>query len=143
MKLSVMDRMTTAALLPQKASFINHGLIEKAKADLSFNEEENALLDFQPVEGTSRMTWKQSRIFNKITKEFIEPTEGIDQKMIASMIMANPENFEMKDTVTDAEIELGDVVTKMIVKALEALDKAEDLTVQQLNLYKKFLKPSD
>lgn len=139
MKLSVMDRMTTSALLPTKTSYANHMLIEKARKILSFDEIEHKLLNFRQ-EG--QMTkWDQSQIINKETGEVI--SKDILPEMIERMITAQPDNFEMRPTVDEVEIDLGDVVTKIIIKALEALDKAEDLTLQQLTLYKKFLKPSE
>ncbi len=137
MKLSVMDRLTTSGILPQKASYTNHMLIEKARELLSFNEAEHKLLNFRPVD--NQTFWDQSRIYNKSTGEAIP--KDLPKEMVETMIAANPENFEMKPTVDEVEIDLGDVVTKLITKALETLDKAEDLSVQQLALYKKFLKP--
>lgn len=140
MKLSVLDRMTTAALLPQKASYTNHMLIEEARKLLSFNEEEHKLLNFRPAEG-GQTTWNQSSLINKETNEPV--SRDVLPETLERMVMANPERFEMTPTVDEKEISLGDVVTKTIVEALKALDKSEDLTRPQLVLYKKFLKPSD
>jgi len=137
MKLSVIDRITTSALLPQKASYINHMLIEEARKKLSFTEYEHKALNFR-VEG-EQTRWDQAQLVNKSTGESIP--KDLPKDMVERMVLAEPENFEMRPTVEEVEIDLGDVVTKIIVKALEALDKAEDLDQAQLNLYKKFLKP--
>jgi hypothetical protein len=137
MKLSVMDRMTTSALLPAKASYANHMLIEEARAILSFTEDEHKLLNFRQEGEMTR--WDESRVFNKETNEPV--SKDILPEFLAKMVTAQPDNFEMRSTVDEVEINLGDVVTKILTEALEALDKAEDLTVHQLNLYKKFLAP--
>lgn len=129
--------MTTSALLPVKASYSNHMLIEEARKILSFNEDEHKLLNFRSEGDQTR--WDQSIIINKETGEPI--SKDILPEMVNRMVMAQPDNFEMKPTVGEVEIDLGDVVTKLITEALEALDKAENLTVHQLNLYKKFIKP--
>ncbi len=137
MKLSVMDRLTTSGLLPQKASFENHMLIEEARKNLSFTEEEHKLLGFRKEGEMTR--WNQSQLMNKETGEPVKA--DIPQEMVERMIMAQPDNFEMVSVVDDKEIDLGDVVTKIIIEVLKDLDKAEDLNIHQLNLYKKFLKP--
>jgi hypothetical protein len=137
MKLSVMDRMTTSALLPTKASYANHMLIEEARAILSFTEDEHKLLNFRQ-EGEMTQ-WDQNRVFNKGTSEFV--SKDIIPDVLGRMVTTNPDQFEMRPTVDEVEIELGDVVTKILTEALGALDKAESLMLPQLNVYKKFLKP--
>jgi hypothetical protein len=137
MKLSVMDRMTTSALLPEKASYANHMLIEEARKVLSFTEDEHKLLNFRQEGELTK--WDQNRIFNKETDQYV--SKDLLPDAVGMLIAANPTGFEMRPSVDEVEIDLGDVVTKILTEALKALDKAEDLTVHQLNLYKKFLAP--
>ena len=56
MKLNIMERLMVAQLLPEKGSFVNLGLIRKAKENVSFNEQEHK--DFQ-IKATEdgRITW--------------------------------------------------------------------------------------
>ena len=46
MKLSVMERLLTQNLLPEKGSFTNLKLVRVARENLSFNEAENKALAF-------------------------------------------------------------------------------------------------
>jgi hypothetical protein len=63
MELSVLERIVLSQILPTEGSFKNLKLIRVMREDLSFNEEENALLEFQETDG--RLTWKEGVVGNK------------------------------------------------------------------------------
>ena len=45
----------------------------------------------------------------------------------------------LEGAVPDKEIELGEVVTQMVIRKLKELDEAEDLKAEQVALYEKFI----
>lgn len=51
MKLTVLERVVTQGLLPEKGTFANIKLIRQAKESLSFTEAENKALNFRQEEG--------------------------------------------------------------------------------------------
>lgn len=101
MKLSVLERLMIQNLLPMETNFTTLKLMRVAREDLSFTEEENRLLNFQPVDG-DKLRWQDGQ-------------------------------------VGEVEIELGEVVTTEIVKALKKLNDENKLTESHLSLYEKFV----
>jgi len=55
MKLSVLERVVSLSMLPQKGSFTNIKLLRVVREDLSFDETENSKLKF--VQGEASLTW--------------------------------------------------------------------------------------
>jgi len=64
MKLSIAERLMVAQLLPEKGSFINLGLIRKAKEDVSFSDKEHADLHII-ITDEGRVTWVDPDNYNK------------------------------------------------------------------------------
>jgi len=139
MKLTVMNRITLSGLLPLKANFLNHMLIEEARKVLSFSEVEHKALQFRTLDG-GKVTWNETQLTNKETGKTVP--KNMEQGIVERMVMAEPDNFEMRPTVDEVELEFGDVVTRLICEALKALNEAEALDMNQLALYKKFIKSS-
>jgi len=102
MRLTVMERLLTQGLLPEKGSFSNLKLIREAREALSFTEAENKELKFVEKEG--QITWTEA--------------QGIP---------------------SDVNIEIGEVATEMIKKELRKLNDKDELAVNQVSLYSKFI----
>ena len=109
MKLSVMERIILLGILPKEGSFANLRLLRSVKEALSFNEEENKLLKFRQ-EGEQTL-WEDRTI--------------VDGKAVP--------------TVPEREFAIGKVVTSLIAKELETLNKQQKLTEQHFSLYEKFI----
>lgn len=56
MLLDVMERFALLALLPQQGDFTTLKIVRETREELSFTEEENAILDFQSHDD-GRVTW--------------------------------------------------------------------------------------
>ena len=96
-------------ILPKEGSFTNLRLLRTTKEDLSFNEEENKFLKFRQ-EG-EQMIWDDRKV--------------VDGKSVP--------------TVPEREFAIGKVVTSLIVKALDTLNRQQKLTEQHFSLYEKFI----
>uniref|UniRef100_A0A6M3KFR6 Uncharacterized protein n=1 Tax=viral metagenome TaxID=1070528 RepID=A0A6M3KFR6_9ZZZZ len=141
MKLSVMERINILGLLPEKGSYSNLKLLRVAKEALSFTESENKLLNFrtEEVKGQVKTFWNDKIIYDKLTNKPVEGT--ID--FIMRMVNANPDNFEMRSTVGEVDIKIGEVVTNMIVKTLKDLESREVLEEKYFSIYEKFIENKD
>ena len=68
MKLTVTERLIIQQLLPEKGTFINLRLIREAREDLSFNEEENKLMNFRPhPNNQENIVWDETGYTKEIT----------------------------------------------------------------------------
>ena len=133
MQLNVLERLILLNILPTEGSFTNLKLVRVTRENLSFTEEENKALNFRQ-EG-AQLVWNDFDTFNKSTGEPIKADSEFAQKMIEK----NPDAFERRAIVGEKEIEIGEVVTKLIVGELEKLDKEEKLQSEQMGLYSKFM----
>lgn len=135
MKLSVLERLLLLSLLPKEGSFTNLKLVRLAREQLSFNEAENKLLQFQQV--GEQATWKDTVIVHKDTGKVVEggPLE------IDEMVKQNPNAYENKPVVEPKEIKIGELVTEIIKKSLKELNEKEQLNEQHISLYEKFVDP--
>jgi hypothetical protein len=133
MKLSVLERLILLNLLPVEGSFTNLKLLRIARENLSFNEEENKALAFRQ-EG-SQMVWNDFATFNKSTGELLEGTPALVERAMNK----NPESFERRTVVGEKEVEIGEVVTKMVVEELKKLNREEKLKNEHMSLYEKFI----
>jgi hypothetical protein len=127
MKLSVLERLILLNLLPVEGSFTNLKLLRIARENLSFNEEENKALAFRQ-EG-SQMVWNDFATFNKSTGELLEGTPALVERAMN----------ERRTVVGEKEVEIGEVVTKMVVEELKKLDREEKLKNEHMSLYEKFI----
>ena len=66
MKLTVSERLVLNSLLPEESNFLTLRLVRKLRDELSFDENEHKLLNFQQV-GT-KITWKPEKA-EALTKE--------------------------------------------------------------------------
>ena len=139
MKLSVIERINLLNLLPAKGSYTNLKLLRVAREELSFTDDEHKVLNFrQEGEGNkARTLWNTMHLVNKETNE---PPKGADD-IIMEMVNANPESYEMRPVLEDADINLGEVVTQIIIKALKSLEESESLEEgkSHFTLFEKFI----
>ncbi len=70
MKLSVIERVMLSNVLPTEGTFANLRLLRVVKEEISFNEEENKLLNFRQ-EGTQLM-WDSKIVDGKQVETFPE-----------------------------------------------------------------------
>jgi len=140
MKLSVMERMTLLSMLPEKGSFTNLKLVRVARESLSFTDTEYKLLQFrtETVGDQQISKWNQMQLVDKTTNE---PITG-DQKEVEKLVIGNPDNYEMRPTVGEVGVKLGEIVTHMIIKDLKALEGKEELENKHFTLYEKFINPA-
>ena len=141
MKLSVIERLTLQAMLPEKGSFTNLKLIRVAREALSFTDAEHRLLQFrvETVGDQQVSKWNQNQLMDKATGKAVTG----NQEEIEKLVIDNPENYEMRPTVDETNIKLGEVVTQMIIKDLKALESTEELEDKHFTLYEKFIAPAD
>jgi len=137
MKLSVLERITLQNLLPAKGSYTNLKLLRVAREALSFTDAEHKVLNFrQEGEGDkTRTVWNIQQLVDKRTNL---PIKG-ESDFIMKMVNANPENYEMRPILEDANINLGEVVTHMIIKELKSLEEKELLDQTLFILFEKFI----
>uniref|UniRef100_A0A6H1ZNH8 Uncharacterized protein n=1 Tax=viral metagenome TaxID=1070528 RepID=A0A6H1ZNH8_9ZZZZ len=137
MKLSVLERITLQNLLPAKGSYTNLKLLRVAREALSFTDAEHKVLNFrQEGEGDkTRTVWNIQQLVDKRTNL---PIKG-ESDFIMKMVNANPENYEMRPILEDANINLGEVVTHMIIKELKSLEEKELLDQTLFTLFEKFI----
>ena len=141
MKLSVIERMALSAMLPEKGSYTNLKLVRVAREALSFTDAEHKVLKFrvEAVGDQQVSKWNQSQLVDKTTEKVITG----DQEEVEKLVMSDPENYEMRPTVGEVNIKLGEVVTQMIVKDLKSLEDKEELENKHFTLYEKFVAPAD
>ena len=141
MKLSVTERLTLSGMLPEKGSYTSLKLIRVAREALSFTEEEHKLLQFrnEEVGGQQLSRWNQMQLINKTTKEAVSG----NQEEVEKLVLSDPNSYEMRPTVGEVNIKLGEVVTQMIVKDLKALEEKEELEDRHFTLFEKFVAPAD
>jgi len=137
MKLSVLERITLQNLLPAKGSYTNLKLLRVAREALSFTDAEHKVLNFHNEgEGDkTRTVWNIQQLVDKRTNL---PIKG-ESDFIMKMVNANPENYEMRPILEDANINLGEVVTHMIIKELKSLEEKELLDQTLFILFEKFI----
>ncbi|KKM94378.1 hypothetical protein LCGC14_1198890 [marine sediment metagenome] len=142
MLLNVLERLIVMGLLPDKDNYTNLKLLRVARESLSFTEEENKLLNFrmQEVNGKSNTIWDQSHLVAKATQERVDG----DVETQTKLVLAKPEDFEMVPIVGEVDIELGEVVTNIIIKTLKTLEEAtpSELEDKHFTVYEKFVLPS-
>lgn len=142
MLLSVMERLIVAGLLPNVENYTNLKLLRVARESLSFTEEENKLLNFRTkeVDGKVNTIWNENHLVAKATQERVDG----DVEAQSKLVIANPENFEMVPVVREVDIELGEVVTNIIIKTLKTLEAATppELEDKHFTIYEKFVFPS-
>lgn len=141
MKLSVIERLTLQGMLPEKGSYTNLKLVRVAREVLSFTDNEHKLLQFrlETVNNQQVSRWNQNHLVNKKTGKAVSG----DQEEIEKLIMKDPDSYEMRPTVGEVNIKLGEVVTQMIIKDLKALEDREELEDKHFTLYEKFVAPAD
>ncbi len=141
MKLSVIERLNLQGILPEKGSYTNLKLVRVARETLSFTEAENKVLKFsaETVGNQQVSKWNQMHLVDKTTNKVIAG----DKEKIEELIMSDPGNYEMRPTVGEVTIKLGEVVTLMIVKILKDLEDKEELEDKHFTLYEKFVNPAD
>jgi len=135
MKLSVLERLLVMGLLPRESNFTNLKILRVAREALSFNDEENGLLNFR-MEG-EQTRWNNDVIVFKDSREIVPG----DPEEVFKMIQENPELYDRKPLVDDKEIKIGEIATQLIVAALKKLNETEKLTEQHFSLYEKFVDP--
>jgi len=133
MKLNVLERLMLLNMLPAEGSYTNLKLLRVAKERLSFTEEENRDLNF--TQEADRLRWNDYTVMNKATGE---QAEG-DPEIVKEMANKNPEAFEIVPIVGEKEIEIGEIVTQIIIKALKKLNDEEKLKAEHFSLYEKFI----
>ena len=99
MQLSVVERLMIQSLLPNESDYTNLKLVRVARETLSFDEMENAALNFK--QDGDKVTWT--------------------------------------DSIGEKDVDLGEVVTVMIVNALKKLSDDKQLKNEQMSLYEKFV----
>lgn len=136
MKLSVVERITLSGMLPEKGSYTNLKLVRVARESLSFTDEEHKLLKFrtEEISGRQRSFWDQNRLIDKTTNKVVEG----DQEYVTNLVTAKPNDYEMRPTVGEIDIKLGEIVTNMVIKMLKDLEETENLENQHFTLYEKF-----
>ena len=136
-----MERINILNLLPEKGSYTNLKLLRVAKEALSFTESENKSLKFRNEEsgGQVKTSWNDKVMYNKLTNKPVEGTTDF----IMKMVNANPEGFEMRPTVDEVDIKIGEVVTQMIIKSLKDLESGEALEERYFSIYEKFIENKD
>jgi hypothetical protein len=137
MKLSVLERITLQNILPAKGSYTNLKLLRVAREELSFTDAENKVLNFRQIgEGEkARTVWNTSQLVDKSTNK---PVQG-DNEFVMKLVNSNPDNYEMRPVLEDVDIELGEVVTQMIIKELKKLEDSESLDQSLFTLFEKFV----
>lgn len=140
MELSVLERILLLQALPREGSFANLKLLREIREALSFNEEENRLLNFRQT--GEQMTWSENLVIDKDTDTPVEIDQAIlakDPEAITKMVANNPARFEFRPAVPAKEVEIGDVANKLIGDGLKELDKQEKLTESHFSLYERFV----
>lgn len=89
---------------------MNLKLLRLTKEDLSFNEEENKALQFRTE--NNMIIWNNTVV---------------------------TETGEIVPSCPEKEFIFGEVIEKLIIKALKDLDKAEKITEDHYSLYEKFM----
>ncbi len=143
MKLTVVERLNLSGMLPEKGSYTNLKLIRLAREALSFTDAEHKLLKFrnEPTgkPGESRSTYNQNLLVEKSTGNTVTG----NQEEVMAIVNENPDNYEMRPTVDEVNIKLGEVVTNMIIKILKAQEEKEELEGRYFTLYEKFCSRAD
>ena len=86
MKLSVIERLTLQAMLPEKGSFTNLRLIRVAREALSFTDAEHRLLQFrvETVGDQQVSKWNQNQLMDKATGKAVTGNQkfwiGLDDR---------------------------------------------------------------
>ncbi len=63
MELGIQDRLALLVVLPHEGSFTNLKIVRQLREELSFNDEENKLLDFK--EDGDKLKWDEDAVFSK------------------------------------------------------------------------------
>jgi len=133
MKLTVLERLLLLNILPAEGSYTNLKLLREAKENLSFTEEENRELGFR--QQADQIIWNEFQTINKATGKKVEG----DPALVSKMINKNPDTFDKVSVVGEKEIDIGEVVTQIIVKELKKLNDGEKLKNEHVSLYEKFI----
>ena len=84
MKLSVLERLLVMGLLPRESNFTNLKILRVAREALSFNDEENGLLNFR-IEG-EQTRWNNDVIVFKDSREIVPGAPEEIFKMIQEIV---------------------------------------------------------
>ncbi len=141
MKLTIIERLNLSGMLPEKGSYTNLKLLRLSKEALSFTDKEHKLLKFrnEVVGDKIKSLWDQNHLVEKSTGKVISG----DQKKVEKLIIANPDNYEMRPTIGEVDIKLGEVVTYMVVKILKDSEEKGELEDRYFSLYEKFCVRAD
>ena len=137
-KLTVVERILLASLLPKEGTFVNLRLLRLAREALSFSEEENEGLQFRietNAEGVQVTAWNTL----KLTTEDGQVVKAPNDVLVA-MLQKDPDQFGWKPACPEKEVFIGEIVEGIIVKTLQDLDKAGKLTEDHISLYEMFVK---
>lgn len=140
MEFSVLERILLLQALPKEGSFANLKLLREVRESLSFSEEEHKLLGFRQEGDQTR--WNDLIIVDKKTGTPIEIDPAILEKnpaFVQEMVGRNPDGYEQVPAVPPKEVKMGDVVLKLTVSALKALDEQEKLTEGHIPLYERLM----
>ena len=139
MELSVLERILLSSMLPAEGSFANLKLLRVARENLSFTEDENRLLGFKNNENGT-VTWNQDEIIDTETGKVADGSVGKEE--LQKRFNENPGRYARTPVVAPSDIKVGDVVLKLVVKAMTKLDKEEKLTESHFSLYERLMKPA-
>ena len=134
--LNVLERVLLGNLLPKEGSFANLKLLRVARENLSFDDKENKALNFRQ-EG-EQMRWDNAVVINKKSGKTLTG----DPEYIQKTLNRNPDEYETKPAVPDKDVEIGEVATQMIEKALKELDEKGELKDEHVSLFEKFIEQS-
>jgi len=138
MELSVLERILLSQILPAEGSFANLKLLRVARENLSFTEGENLLLGFKD-QGNGSVTWNQDEVTDTETGQLADDSVGKEE--LQKRVNENPGRYTLSPVVAPRDIKIGDVVLKLVVKAMTKLDKEEKLTESHFSLYERLMKP--
>ena len=144
MQFSVLERILLVQALPREGSFQNLKLLRECREALSFNEEENKELKMR-TEG-DQVFWESSAWYNKATGEKLSIAPEIlekDPQFIQRIVDRDPDAFELRELVGPKEVEIGEVVKKLIIESLRRMDTQEKLTEGHFTLYKRFVEAEE
>jgi len=130
--------LVMGGVMPATGNFSNLKLIREANEAFAFNPEEEARLAFTTPEGGG-IRWADKVLVYSETGDLIRPLMTKDDLEAAEAeVAAGPEPMAIDEACPVKEIEIEDVVFKLIVKSLRKMDKEEKLTADHYSLCEKF-----
>ena len=98
MKLTILDRIMLSNILPKEGTFANLRLLRVVREEISFNEEENKLLNFKQ-EGT-QLKWESKLVDGIPTDVFPERDFRIGD-VVTKLIRVELENLNNQSKLTE------------------------------------------